>query len=165
MELNFNEMQAKAKELHHDAVVSLENGQWVIHVKTDIHESSELPETFRDTPAWEALATEEDNYGTDLYRWQWKNGHSDKPLIIAARFYNLKAEIAHAHISETKKRYDEETPGRNFDFFFSGENGWNNPFTEAEKEVYIRVHTEVQEELTKYETMVSNQIYFDYLQK
>lgn len=54
-ELDYSAMLARAKEIHPDARVAMNDGQWSIIIDTGIKESEEMPEEFVDTPvaiAW-----------------------------------------------------------------------------------------------------------------
>ena len=89
----YDQMKERAAAMHPDAKLSLEYGKWVITIETELEEPHELPERFRDTPAWDKYNQLESGEN-GLYRWIRKGGEgSDSfPLEVNAEYYNLAAE-------------------------------------------------------------------------
>lgn len=88
----YEDVLAKAQSVFPNAEVSCVDGQWVIY--TGVNEVREVDPSWAGTPAEEAYNTYEANYGSDLERWAYKNGHGSDSLRDAALAFNASLVAA-----------------------------------------------------------------------
>lgn len=96
--LTHNEMLARARQIHPDAILALDEhtNQWDIIIKTSFPQKEELDPEFEGTPAWELFHTFDSTYGDCLARWMWKNLVSGS-LHEGATAYNGQERAAQQH--------------------------------------------------------------------
>ena len=87
----YAEMLTRAQAIDGRATVSLDQGEWVITIRTGIDETYGLPAEFDGTPAAEAFASW-DSGEPVLERWARKNGHGWQPLHVVAEYFNIGQE-------------------------------------------------------------------------
>lgn len=126
------EINEYAKTIHPDAKARWNDYNWVIEIPTEFVGPIELPESFRDTPAWEADHEYEGSYGSTLARWAYKNGYGSQPIEIVAMHYNLqmnrygyeyewfKNEVERLGLTEEYEEF-EKHPEKYVDAFVSDE--------------------------------------------
>lgn len=96
-ERTYNQMVEFAKVISPDARVRSVNygdPKWEIYIPTPFSPSSDLPESFKETPAWKLYLKYDVSYDNELSRWGYKNSHSDLPIEAVADYYNLEIEFA-----------------------------------------------------------------------
>jgi hypothetical protein len=107
--LTYDEMLEKAKGIHPRAKLTKtsEFGNWIIMIPTEFKVSEQLSESYRGTPAWDLHESYESNYGTDLLRWQYKNGYTDEILDKVADRWNTQIEASNLQNSFLAKLNEE----------------------------------------------------------
>ena len=91
-ERTYEQMEEAAKKIHPDARVRiLDYGQqqWEIYIPSDFVPVFDLPERFKDTPAWQQYQIFDGSHGDLLSRWGNKNGYRDLPIEGVADYFNF----------------------------------------------------------------------------
>lgn len=107
---NYREMLEIAKGISSSARVrKLEmNEQWEIYIPTEFTADWNLPDNYRDTPAWDAFQEHDYSYGgSKLAQWG-ENRFSDLPIDGIADYYNLETLIS-IRVDELMQEFEMST--------------------------------------------------------
>lgn len=113
MKMTYAEILIQAKMINPQAGLRFvpETSAWEIILPSEARSVEILPDVYRGTPAYRAfyatLNTLSPNYETELEKWAYRKGYSDKPLEFIADYYNL-AQYENAECSIYLSDLDKE---------------------------------------------------------
>lgn len=88
---SYSQMMEIARSISPDAKVRKHdfNDSWEIYIPTEFTANHNLPEEYKDTPAWDAEHNYDARYGSDLGCWAENRGLEQYPIEAVAELYNL----------------------------------------------------------------------------
>jgi hypothetical protein len=93
--MNFDEAQAFAKRFADHAYAELAWDGWNVIIPTGAEDINQLPDEFKDTPAWEAHSQITGGSQTVLEEWARNSSECNlsDSLLVIARAYNLEQDF------------------------------------------------------------------------